>query len=238
MCDFSGKLIAWMDGELPESEAADLERHLSACGECRRRLPAYRQASGAFEAYCQATFTAETRRASTPRRAVFVCTAAGIAAAAAIAVLLLWTRQPIAQAPARMPAAAGAPHAAAAAANARHVAARAPTPVEAEATQPAANAASTVTRVRHSYASQSARSENARSEKGIGPSPAPRQTVDAFPSEPPIQIDIPADAMFPPGAVPPGMSFTADLTIAADGSPERLGLRPQLAGFERRANQP
>jgi hypothetical protein len=34
------------------------------------------------------------------------------------------------------------------------------------------------------------------------------------------------------------MSFAAELTISADGSAERLGLRPSLAGFERRANQP
>jgi hypothetical protein len=34
------------------------------------------------------------------------------------------------------------------------------------------------------------------------------------------------------------MFFSADLTISADGSPERLRLRPQLAGFERRTDQP
>ena len=28
MCDFSGKLIAWLDRELPASEAADVERHV------------------------------------------------------------------------------------------------------------------------------------------------------------------------------------------------------------------
>ena len=46
MCEFSGKLIAWMDRELPESEAADVERHLGACAECRERLAAYKQVSG------------------------------------------------------------------------------------------------------------------------------------------------------------------------------------------------
>jgi hypothetical protein len=53
-----------------------------------------------------------------------------------------------------------------------------------------------------------------------------------------IQIAIPADEMFPPGAVPEGMHFVADLTIAADGSAERLRLRPRLAGFERRTTLP
>ena len=54
----------------------------------------------------------------------------------------------------------------------------------------------------------------------------------------PIQIAIPADEMFPPGAVPEGIHFVADLTIAPDGSAERLQLRPRLAGFERRTTQP
>jgi hypothetical protein len=58
------------------------------------------------------------------------------------------------------------------------------------------------------------------------------------PDEPMIRIAIPADEMFPPGAVPEGIHFVADLTIAADGSAERLLLRPRLAGFERRATLP
>ena len=33
MCEFSGKLIAWLDRELPASEAADVERHVRiVCG--------------------------------------------------------------------------------------------------------------------------------------------------------------------------------------------------------------
>ena len=46
------------------------------------------------------------------------------------------------------------------------------------------------------------------------------------PAEPAIQIAIPAAAMFPPGAVPDGLTFIADVTIAADGSAQRLRLRP------------
>jgi hypothetical protein len=60
----------------------------------------------------------------------------------------------------------------------------------------------------------------------------------ALPSEPVIQIAIPADEMFPPGAVPQGMNFVADVAIAADGSAERLRLRPRLVGFERSTVQP
>jgi hypothetical protein len=57
-------------------------------------------------------------------------------------------------------------------------------------------------------------------------------------NEPMIQIAIPADEMFPPGAVPEGIHFAADLTIAADGSAERLRLSPRLAVFERRTTLP
>jgi hypothetical protein len=59
-----------------------------------------------------------------------------------------------------------------------------------------------------------------------------------LPDEPMIQIAIPADEMFPPGAVPEGMHFVADMTIAPDGSADRLQLRPRLAGFERRTTKP
>jgi hypothetical protein len=44
-------------------------------------------------------------------------------------------------------------------------------------------------------------------------------------AEPAIQIAIPGDAMFPPGALPEGVSFVAELSVAADGSPERIHLQ-------------
>jgi anti-sigma factor RsiW len=40
-----------------------------------------------------------------------------------------------------------------------------------------------------------------------------------------IQIAIPAEAMFPPGAVPNGINFIADLRIAPDGSVKQVRLR-------------
>jgi len=45
-------------------------------------------------------------------------------------------------------------------------------------------------------------------------------------AEPSIQIAIPVEAMFPPGAVPEGITFIADLSVAADGSVEGLRLQP------------
>jgi anti-sigma factor RsiW len=49
---------------------------------------------------------------------------------------------------------------------------------------------------------------------------AQEQPMDAA-----IRIAIPAEAMFPPGAVPNGISFLADLRIAPDGSVQQVRLR-------------
>ena len=56
--------------------------------------------------------------------------------------------------------------------------------------------------------------------------PAQIQNASWIPAQPAVQIAIPAEAMFAPGAVPQGVSFSADLTIASDGSAQRLRLRP------------
>lgn len=62
----------------------------------------------------------------------------------------------------------------------------------------------------------------------------PRQTANWQPTERAIQISIPAESMFPPGAVPQGVNFIADLSIAADGSAEQIRLRPRLMEVPRR----
>jgi len=46
--------------------------------------------------------------------------------------------------------------------------------------------------------------------------------------EPSIEIAIPADAIFAPGAVPPGFTFTADLSMNGDGSPRFLRVQPTV----------
>jgi len=230
MCEFSKKLIALIDGELLERESAQLERHLRACAECRNQFARYKRASAAFDAYCEATFAAETRRKSS--RWLPAAVAVG-AAAAVIAALLIFTHKRAVQLPPQMSPPA----------EAAHVAAQ-PAEPAVIATNPAAAA--------HPIGSAIHRA----SRRHVGATVlcvrnVERETLSAalvqfsrvrnptpFPPQPPIEIAIPADAMFPPGAVPPGMSFTAELTIAADGSPEHLGLRPRLAGFERSKNQP
>jgi hypothetical protein len=43
---------------------------------------------------------------------------------------------------------------------------------------------------------------------------------------PAIRIAIPADEIFPPGAVPEGVAYIANLSLAADGSVQGLRLQP------------
>jgi Putative zinc-finger len=231
MCDFSEKLIAQMDGELPEGESADAERHLRACRECRNLLATYQRASSAFDAYCEATFVAETRRKSL--RWLPAAVAAGILGAAAIVTLLLLAHQRVAQLPPRESPPTEASHVAAEPAEANVVAAN-----PADAAHPIASA---INRAPRQYVAAAV--PHGRNVARGPASAAPVQSSQArnlspFAPEPHIEIAIPAEAMFPPGALPPGMSFTADLTISADGSPEGLGVRPRFAGFERRRNQP
>src|SRR5712692_7286944 len=54
----------------------------------------------------------------------------------------------------------------------------------------------------------------------------PAQVQNATEQLPEIQIAIPAEALFPPGAVPEGFQFMADVSIGADGSAQSLRLRP------------
>jgi anti-sigma factor RsiW len=54
----------------------------------------------------------------------------------------------------------------------------------------------------------------------VQPHATEAQQVDAA-----IEIAIPAEAMFPPGAVPNGINFIAELRIAPDGSVKQVRLR-------------
>src|SRR4029077_13695063 len=92
MCDFSGKLIAWLDHELPSDEAADVERHLEACSECRGNVDAYKRVSSEFDGYCDKTITSNVRRGAP--RWVPVVSAAG-AVAALVALFLILPRTPV-----------------------------------------------------------------------------------------------------------------------------------------------
>ena len=210
MCDFSGRLIVWLDRELPSDEAAEVERHLEACSGCRNRVDTFKRVSSKFDAYCDAAIETNVQRGA-PRwvPAVF---AAG-AVAAIVALFLVLPRTPVEPPAFRPPQAGGAES------------------LGVTAKLMSAPVGS-VHRVHRRQAVTPVRSQNALV------APAPSQNAYSLPEERVIQIAIPADEMFPPGAVPEGIHFVADLTIAPDGSAERLRLRPRLAGFERRTTLP
>jgi hypothetical protein len=178
MCDFSGRLVAWMDRELPDNEAGDAERHVRNCSECRRRVDAYKQVSRAFVAHCDGVMEGTTRR--WPR---WVPVLASATAAAAV-LFLVFQPASVKQIPVRPPVASPA-----------IILETAPKPVK------------TVHRRR-----------------GIAPAKTPNANW-ALP-ETAIQIAIPVEAMFPPGAVPEGITLIADVSMAADGSVQGLRLQP------------
>jgi hypothetical protein len=210
MCDFSGKLIAWLDHELPAEKAAEVERHLADCSECRSGVDAYKRVSGEFDAYCDAAIASNARR-GVPRWAPVVL---GAGAAAALVALFLAMPQTRVESPAFH--------------------------------RPQTVVAASPVIVTNGLAVSISPAQRVHRRRAVAPasiqigSSASVQNQNAYlqPDEPMIQIAIPADEMFPPGAVPEGMHFVADVTIAADGSAERLRLRPRLAGFERRTTQP
>jgi hypothetical protein len=209
MCEFSGKLIAWLDRELPAEEASEIERHLEACSECRSDVDEYKRVSGEFDAYCEETLASSERRKASPWTAV---AAAAGATAALAALFLVWSRPRVQRpVPFRSPAAVTASQ-----------------PAIEHAALETAPPASRI----HRRQAKPVRIQSVKS------APGPRQTAYVLPEEPMIQIAFPADEMFPPGAVPEGMHFVADVTISPDGSAERLRLRPRLAGFERSTIQP
>jgi anti-sigma factor RsiW len=210
MCEFSGKLIAWLDHELPPEEAAEVEAHLADCSECRSGVDAYKRVSGEFDAYCDAAIASSVRR-EVPRWAPVVLGAG--AAAALVALFLAMPRMRV------EPPTFHRPQTVVAASS-----------VIVTNVLPASVTPAQKVHRRRAVTPASIRNANA--------APVQSQDANVLPDEPMIQIAIPADEMFPPGAVPEGMHFVADVTIAADGSAERLRLRPRLAGFERSTTQP
>ena len=210
MCDFSGKLIAWIDRELPAEESTEVERHLESCSECRSSVDAYKKVSGEFDAYCDAAISPSARRAVPPWAPV--AAAAGVAVAL-VALFLAMPRTRIS------PPAFHAPQGMAETSSAV-IAPAVPASV------------SPVRRIHRRSHAVPAPFTNANA------APAQYENAYSLPNEPMIQITIPADEIYPPGAVPEGMHFVADLTIAADGSAEGLRLRPRFAGFERRTIHP
>ena len=175
MCEFSDKLIAWLDQELPPDEAASVERHLQACAECRRRVSTYEQVSSAFATYCDREAPAK------PRRNVLAPAGIGAALAASVALWFVLQRPPVAQLTVHSPAAPAVP----------------------------------------AFALIKTPPAHHRVHRRAVP-----ETVQWRPAAPAVEIAIPADAMFPPGAVPAGFSYVTEVSFAADGSPQALRVWP------------
>src|SRR5258708_25803859 len=172
-----------MDRELPDNEAADVERHVRDCSECREHVDVYEEVSHAFVAYCDAALGARIRRKLPYWLPVL--------SSAAAAALLLLVFQP---------------------------ASVKPIPVRPRVadSSPAAAIGTTPRPVKKVHRRHT-----------IGTMKTPNANWVSF--EPAIQIAIPVEAMFPPGAVPQGITFLANLSIAADDAVPALRLHQSFA---------
>jgi anti-sigma factor RsiW len=183
MCNSSEHLIAWMDGELPDQEAAAVERHVGGCAECRASVASYDRASRGFAAYYDAVTQGAIE--PKPRRRLPLWVPALVAATVAAVLLIALFPRSAKPVPVVMPVAEIRPPVV--------------TPAAEKPLRPVAR--------HHVVAHKKA--------------PAAGWNV----TEPAIQIAIPAEAMFPPGAVPDGVNYVASLSLA-DGSVQGLRLQP------------
>jgi hypothetical protein len=167
MCDFSGKLIAWIDRELAEAEAIQVGWHVRQCAECRRAVSSYREVSDAF-LDCHAGAMPGAMPAHRTRiHWMWTPLASAIAAAILLAAVLARPG------PEQLPTLPPAIHA----------------PAIAFEKTPARTV---VAHARHE------------------PRPKPIRTQWVA-EEPTVEVALPADALFPPGAVPAGFSYIADV---------------------------
>src|ERR1700678_2794532 len=103
MCEYSGRLIAWLDRELPDQEGIDVESHVGRCAECRKAVSAYEEVSSAFLTCYQAAMIARPRRNAPWRASV------GVAAAAALVAGILLVQPRLEKLPIRLPSPPHAP---------------------------------------------------------------------------------------------------------------------------------
>ena len=190
MCDSNLRLVAWIDGELPESEAAAVERHLPSCEDCRQSASAYEDASRGFSVYYAAATRPNPATGSLRRVPRWVAIAAAAAATIVVALLLLPRAQ---KQPPATPQLATV--------TAPIVSQTDPEPVE------------------------PARSVKLGAKRHVVHHRQPLHEDWAI-AQPAIQIAIPADSMFPPGAVPEGVAYIASVSFAADGSVQGFRLHP------------
>ncbi len=195
MCNISVRLMAWVDDELSENEAAEVEQHVRGCAECRSRLKGYERAGKQFDAYCDAMVASKVGHLLSRWTPVL---AGAAAIAAAVALLLAFVPAPAEQLPLHSQSAA---------------------------LSPAIVLTAGIGPVKRSERRSAVKRER-RPVRNPEPESVRSEDANWLASGPAIQITIPGDAMFPPGAVPEGVDFVADLRVGADGSPEGIRLRP------------
>jgi hypothetical protein len=215
MCEFSKKLISLLDRELTAEEAVKMELHLETCDECREQIGVFAKVSREVDTYCHEALALNARRA-TPAWASLTI-AAGVVTAV-IVLFLAWPRSRVTPSTQLPPVAA---------ANSLAVDGNR-LPVSASQVHV------------HQFHRRHAVTEGLRLAQVQRKDATPAQRMVTYDNseEPMIQIAIPADEIFPPGAVPEGVNFIADMTISANGTAESMRLRPMLAGFERRTTRP
>jgi hypothetical protein len=225
MCDYSGRLVAWLDREMQADEASEMERHVAACAECRDCAAELDRVSGAFEDYCEAL--AQTKEEHKAIRVAPVFWAA--AAVIVLAVIFAYPRGHVAS-PIQQPSVTAVAKTDSSPSLTLKAAENVPAPSKVDYHAARRHAAD--------RAGQGAASPRPCSGQGCAATKVQGQSANWVAEEPAIQIAIPAEAMFPPGAVPEGVNFAADVSIGADGRVEQLRLRPRPARFERRTDQP
>jgi putative zinc finger protein len=220
MCDFSQRLIAWLDRELPVDKALEVELHLGSCADCQGELRTYERLSTALDAYCDAAM-----ESSAPPNQPSWKPALGAGAVAAVLALLL-----------------AAPHGRKTevpTSVTRTMASESGTPVAATSgsaslvPSPLLRASSISPNKRRDSSAKHTprftenvlreRNDNALNALSVRAAPAAAGWQLA---EPAIQIAIPAEAILPPGAAPEGVSFVAEVSIAPDGLAHQIFLQP------------
>ena len=190
MCNLNLPLVAWIDGELPESEATAVERHLLSCSDCRQSVSSYEGASRGFSIYYAAATRRNPATGSLHRVPRWVAVAAASAAAIVIALLLLPRAEK-----------------------------------QSPATPEVAKVASPIELGTHPTPPTPAPRVQQAAKRRVAHHRQPLHEDWAI-AQPAIQIAIPADSMFPPGAVPEGVAYIASVSFAADGSVQGFRLHP------------
>jgi Putative zinc-finger len=249
LSELAAQLIAWLDHELPEAEAAVVEEHIRGCAECRSRVNTYECVSRGFDLYCEAIMAASAVRpawcgsrahSKVPR---WVPVLAGTAAALGtlfIGLFVVFPRHRIeySAAPVQTTTVSAVIASSPSPKNAISPSGAVGSPASASADSAARASATHASMNRPNVVRATAPGRTVRALRGEARAFQNRafrnrafQNDDWQFAQPAIQIAIPAEAMFPPGAVPEGVNFTADLTISADGSAQGLVLEPRVIGL-------